>query len=55
MSVKIWRFLWEDMGDLGWYENGVNRKMVGNKVLKDFYREEGVWHPWTLAAVRGMD
>ena len=30
------------MGDLGWYENGVNGKMVGNRVLKDFYREEGV-------------
>lgn len=37
------------MGALGRYENGVNGKMVGSRVLKDFYREEGVWHPGTLA------
>lgn len=48
MSVNIFRFLWENMGALGRYENGVNGKMVGSRVLKDFYREEGVWHPQTL-------
>ena len=37
------------MGVLGRYENGVNGKMVGSRVLKDFYRKEGVWHPRTLA------
>ena len=30
------------MGVLGRYENGVNGKMVGSRVLKDFYRKEGV-------------